>query len=42
MHDVAYGTVSDVALHFRDARPSHSDDPSKVSELIGLDIFSTA
>jgi hypothetical protein len=42
MHDVAYGTVSDVAPHFRNARPSHSDDPSKVSGLIGLDTLSTA
>jgi hypothetical protein len=38
-HDVCRGLRHGVnaAPHFRDARPSHSDDPSAASELIGLD-----
>jgi len=34
------GMVSRAACHFPVAQPSHSDDPSNVSELIGLDIAS--
>lgn len=38
MRGAACDRVSDAARHFRAAQPSHSDDPCKASELIGLDI----
>jgi len=37
MRGAACGKVSGAARHFRAAQPSHSDDPCKAPELIGLD-----